>query len=132
MVQRMLRTASRSIKKSYIFTQMIYATQQCGVTRWDLEGGRSQLIKDIYCLRHVTRPLTDTCTLEKMGTFRTETFHLGLLPWYFTQHQDDTASVVCLRYAITTRSRFTCTAVPDWKLGVGLGSTKAQHGISLC
>lgn len=54
--------------------------------------------------------LSETCTLEKMVTFRTETFQLGLLLWLLAEHEDNTASCFCSRSVCTSRPRYMCTA----------------------
>lgn len=53
--------------------------------------------------------LTDVSTLEKMVTFRTEVFQLGLLLWMLAEHKDNTVGCFCSRSACTNRPRYMCT-----------------------
>ena len=59
-------------------------------------------------LRDVSQ--TNTNTLGKMVTFRTEIFQLGLILWKLAEHKPNTAGYFCSKSGCTNRPRFMCTA----------------------
>ena len=83
-------TALRSSQKYYA---QRYFTCRPGMTAPELRGVLS----------------TDDSALEKMVTFRTEVFQLGLLLWMLAEHKDNTAGCFCSRSACTNWPRYMCT-----------------------